>query len=530
MQPTGITKNTTLPPGDEYIRIKNIQSINKFKLTATKRIFIFIFLFLISFKLIGSSSSVYDNNPAIRQAHQYLYALRPLSAEKLLKQEEIKNPGNAYVIFYRMYSEMISLLISNSPDRYKKAIPKLNEYVAKLEKLPDNAPDYRLLLGDAKVLTGLLNVKYNNKFAGLIDCLKGYNLLEDNIKKYPQFRPDEKIPGIIKIGVAFMPPMLRWGSKLFGIKSNPQEGLKDLSDFAGFAKGKQGYDQESLLFMMAAYKLMNRPEAAMKMIKDNMDGFKEIVVLNFIAATVCLDANDAETALLLLSRIEPGKMELDLPQLLYLTGKAKLLRLDPDTDIPLIAYLKKSNGPDYMKATLYNLACFYYISGNTTKYRSYIEQVKTKGREFLSRDMEAAFEARQPGLPDINLMKADFLVKGGYYSKASSELSKALSNTLSPDERVGYHYLKAECNRLGNLDKQAESEYLAAVSLGKSTGNHIAQKALVQAGLMMEENGLNSEAEKYYNQCLEFDATSNPYSDLYKNKAKAGLIRLSLSK
>ena len=83
---------------------------------------------------------------------------------------------------------------------------------------------------------------------------------------------------------------------------------------------------------------------------------------------------------------------------------------------------------------------------------------------------------------------------------------------------------------MANLDKQAEKEYLATVSLGKSTGNHIAQKALVQAGLMMEENGSNSEAEKYYNQCLQFDAVSNPYTDLYKNKAKAGLIRLSLSK
>ena len=90
---------------------------------------------------------------------------------------------------------------------------------------------------------------------------------------------------------------------------------------------------------------MNQPETAMKLVKKEMDGFKDIAVLNLFAATICLEANDAETALLLLSRIEPGKMEMDFPQLLYLTGKAKLLRLDPDTDIPMIAFLKKFKRP-----------------------------------------------------------------------------------------------------------------------------------------------------------------------------------------
>jgi hypothetical protein len=459
-----------------------------------------------------------------------LYALRPMSAEKLLKQEEIKNPGNAYVIFYRMYSEIVTLTISNSPEQYKKRVSKLDEYVARLEKMPDNAPDYRLLLGEAKVLTGLLNVKYNSKFSGLMDCLKGYNLLDANIKKFPQFKPNEKIPGLIKVGVAFMPPMLRWGIKLFGITGNPQAGLKNLTDYTGFAKGKPGYEEESILFLMLAYKLMNQPEIAIKLVKKEMDGFKDIAVLNLFGATICLEANDAETALLLLSHIDPEKLEMDFPQLLYLTGKAKLLRLDADTDIPMIAYLKKSNGPDYRKTMLYDLACFYYISGNTTKYKSYLEQVKVQGREFLSRDVEAAYEARQTGMPNIYLMKTDFLVRGGYYNKANIELSKALSSTLSSDEWIEYHYLKGECNRLGNLDKQAESEYMAAVSLGKSSGSYIAQKALVQAGLIKEENGLDSEAEKYYNQCIEFDAITNPYSVLYTNKAKAGLIRLSLSK
>ena len=63
----------------------------------------------------GYPGASYDNNQNIRLAHQYLFALRPVSAEKLLKTEEIKNPDNGYITFYRLYSNVITLMISNSP-------------------------------------------------------------------------------------------------------------------------------------------------------------------------------------------------------------------------------------------------------------------------------------------------------------------------------------------------------------------------------------------------------------------------------
>jgi len=478
---------------------------------------------------MGYSNPAYDNNPNIRLAHQYLFSFRPKSAEKLLKAEELKNPENGYVTFYRLYSEVITLAISNSPEYFKKSSSALDSYVDRLKKLPDNAPDYRYLLGEAKVFTGLLNVKYDGKLSGLMDILKGYNLLEENAKKYPLFEPDDKIPGMIQIGVAFMPKLLRFGIKLLGIKSNPQAGLQKLSDFAKFAAGKPGYEEEAFLFTMASYKLMNQDEAAMKLIVENIGKFKETALLNYIAATICIEANEAETALLLLSNIETEKLEISFPPLKYLTGRAKLLRLDPKTDIPLKAYINESTGTDYLKATLYELACFYYISGNGAEYRNYLEQVKVRGRELHNRDIEAAFEADKKDLPNIYLMRADFLVRGGYTERAEDELHKVNNIALLNDnDKVLYYYLKGDCNRLRNLVKDAESDYLMAVAIGKRLECYIAQKSLVQAGLMMEKNGFKPEADKYYNLCLQFKAIDNPYSDLYNNKAKAGLIRLSL--
>jgi hypothetical protein len=477
------------------------------------------------------SNPYFDNNSNIRLAHQDLYSLRLMSAEQLLQSEEFRNPDNGYITFYRLYSDIIALTISNSPEEFKKKILSVNLFVKKLKELPDNGPDYRLLLGEAYVYTGLINVKYDSKFSGLIDCLKGYRILEENAKKYPLFEPNNKILGIIQIGVAFMPKMLQWGIKLFNINSNPSEGLKKLSGFSEFARGKPGYEEEAFLFTMAAHRLMNQEDAAMKLINEDLCNFKESAILNLIAATVCLQANDAETALTLLSNITPGKLEIDFPQVQYLKAKAKLMRLDKDSDIALKAYLNTSSGNDYIKTILYDLACFYYISGNKTEYFSYLEKVKDKqrGREFLSRDIEAAFEARKPDIPNIYLMRADFLIRGGYFRQAEDELFKVNRiNDFKECEKVQYYFLRGECFRLRNLVRQAESEYLNAVDAGKSSGNYISQKALVNSGLMMEKNNFNKEAEKYYNLCLQYKAVSNPYTDFYKNKARAGLIRLSL--
>jgi hypothetical protein len=472
----------------------------------------------------------YDNNPNIRLAHQQLYSLRLVTSEGLLREEEKRNPGNGYITFYRLYGEITMLVISNSPEEFRQREQLVNKYLKILKELPDNSPDYRLLLGEAYVLTGLVNVKYDNEFSGLIDCLKGYRLLDENDRKYPGFEPDNKMLGIIEIGASFLPGVLKKAASLFNIASDPLEGLKRLQSFSEFAKGNPGYEEEALFFSLGAFRLMNREESAMTLIHSEMDNFKDCAILNFLAATVSVQANDAETALKLLSNINPGRMEIDFPPLLYLTGKTKLMRLDNDADSALLSYLKKSPGSDYLKTILYDLACFNYMSGNTSRYLSYREQVKEKGRAFISRDVEAEWEAGKPNLPDIHLMRADYLARGGYFIDASEELSKIDNiNLLKENEQVHYFYLKGECHRSENIVREAESDYLNAVSLAKNSRDHFAQKALANSGMMMEKNSLRTEAEKYYNLCLQFKASDNPYSSLYKNKARAGLIRLSFS-
>jgi hypothetical protein len=231
------------------------------------------------------SNPYYDNNSNIRLAHQNMYALRPFTVVNLLQAEEMKNPYNGYITFYRLYSEIITLIISNSTEEFMKREPVLDQYLKRLKELPNNTPDYRLLLGEAYVFTGLINVKYDNEVSGFIYCIKGYKLLEDNAQKYPSFEPGNKMLGLIEIGVAFLPRALQRGAKLFNIKSDPQEGLNRLNNFSEFAKGKPGYEEEALFFTLGAYRLMNREESAMKLINREMGNFKEIAILNFFAAT-----------------------------------------------------------------------------------------------------------------------------------------------------------------------------------------------------------------------------------------------------
>jgi hypothetical protein len=150
-------------------------------------------------------------------------------------------------------------------------------------------------------------------------------------------------------------------------------------------------EEESFLVTMGAYKIMGQDELAMKLIKSRMNGFKNVALLNYLAATICLESNDAETAITLLSNIKVEKLELAFPPVYYLTGKAKLFRLDPDAQVPMKQFLEASGGPDFQKASLYNLACFAYAEGRTNDYLNYLKQLKQKGRELTSRDIEAAW-------------------------------------------------------------------------------------------------------------------------------------------
>lgn len=494
-----------------------------------KRItFIYIFQFLLILPLFSQTVSVYDNNKNIRRAHQDIYALKIQSAENLLQAEERVNPKNAYITYYRYYSEVIDLIISNSPAKYKKISPKLEEYIRRLEKLPSNAPDYKMLLGESKVYSGMLKIKFVSKLSGMFDCLKGIKLLESNKKEFPGFEPNGKLLGIIHITVAFMPKALQWGIKILGIKGDAVAGLKELSDYSKFAEGKPGMEEEAFLLTMGAYKILGQDEMTMKLIKNKMNGIKDIAVLNYLAATICLESNNGETAFALLSNIIPEKLETPFPYLFYLTGKAKLFRLDNDANVPMNHFLETADGPDFQKATLYNLACFAFANGKKDDYLKDIKLTKQKGRELFNRDIEAEYEAESPILPNIYLMRAGLLIRGGYAQKAEAELLKINNLTgLSIEEQVRYNFLSGEYNRLINNTAEAEKDYLKAINMGREKGLDNAKESIIKIGLMKEKKGFNREAEKYFKQCIDFKDNKSPYADLYDNRAKAGLIRLS---
>ena len=493
--------------------------------------FIYIFQFLLILQLYSQTASFYDNNQNIRHAHQDIYALKTLSAEKILQSEEIVNSKNAYVTFYRFYSEVIDLIISNSPVKYKKSYPKLEEYIKKLEKIPSNAPDYKMLLGESKVYSGALKVKFGSKLSGMFECLKGIKLLESNKKEFPGFEPNGKLLGMIHVSVAFMPKALQWGIKVLGIKGDAVAGLKELSDYSKFAEGKPGMKEEAFLLTMGAFKVMGQDEMTMKLIENWMNGIKDFAVLNYLAATICLESNEGETAMALLSNIIPEKLETPFPYFFYLLGKAKLFRLDDDAPVPMNHFLEKADGPDFQKATLYNLACFAFANGKKDDYRNDIKLIKQKGRELFNRDIEAAYEAASTILPNIYLMRAGLLIRGGYAQKAESELLKVHNLTgLTIEEQVRFYFLSGEYNRLINHPAEAEKDYMIAINMGNEKGLDNAQEAIIKVGLMKEKNGFKRDAEKYFKQCLQFKGNNSPYSDLYNNKAKAGLIRLAHQK
>lgn len=487
--------------------------------------FLQLFLF---FPVLSHADPFYDNNENIRRAHQDIYALKTQSAEKLLQAEEKINPNNAYITYSRFYSDVIDLIISNSPIKYKKITPKLEEYVRRLEEMPSNAPDYKMLLGESKVYSGMLKVKFGSKLSGMFECLKGIKLLESNKKEFPGFEPNSKLLGMVHISVAFMPKALQWGIKILGIKGDAVAGLKELSDYSKFAEGKPGMEEEAFLLTMGAFKVMGQDEMTMKLIKNRMNGFKDLAVLNYLAATICLESNEGELAIALLSNIIPEKLETPFPYFFYLSGKAKLFRLDDDALVPMNRFLETADGPDFQKATLYNLACFAVANGKTDDYLNDIKLIKQKGRDLFDRDLEASYESKKTVIPNYYLMRAGLLIRGGYSQKAESELLKVhYINTLTIDEQVWFYFLSGEYNRLINNQIEAEGNYLKAINTGNGKGLDNVQEAIVRVGLMKEKSGFKREAEKYFKQCLQFKDNNGPYSDLFNNRAKSGLIRLS---
>jgi tetratricopeptide (TPR) repeat protein len=421
----------------------------------------------------------------------------------------------SYLDFFRLYLKGDERLDDRLSARFDRRINALDQG-------DENSPYYRFALAEARLHRSLIHLRFERHLAAFRELNKANKLLRDNAKLFPDFLLTYKDLGLLHAAVGSIPPQYKWGVELFSsLNGTIPEGRAEM-ELALADRDSPFLLETEVLFAFLELHLAGQQEAAYQKIKGLGLTPKTNALHCFILANLAMRSGRNEVALGILEEQPRGGRVADFPYLDFMLGLAKLRTLDPRARIHFQSFSVRYSGRHFKEEAQQKIAWAYWLEGDDAGYRRAMERIG--GGSQAGGDQNAAREAARQRPPHSALLRARLLFDGNYCTRARATLEAIDQETLTDQEHLEYLYRTGRVlDGLADYDG-AISFYLRTVQVGRKNPAFFACKSALQAGLIEEKRGQNTQAKQYFNTCLSISPAE--YKTGLHLLAKAGLNRV----
>jgi tetratricopeptide (TPR) repeat protein len=453
--------------------------------------------------------------------------LRFDEARVLVEEEKADDPANLVPVMLDGYMDFLTLVVGEDENDYDRLRSLRSERIDLLSKGNPESPWYRSSIAMINLQWAFARVSFGSYINAARDIRRAYLLLEQNSQLYPGFLPDKVGLGIMHALIGTIPDNLQWVAKLFNMEGSVEGGRNELFEVLTKADD-EGYPflaDEALFFLsFIDINLQADRSKALELIEHYGSEADSNMMLVFSLARLYMNTGNSEKAIELLMNRPYGKAYFPFYYLDYLTGVAKLNRLDSDADRYFLRFTANFKGKSYIKSAYQRLAWCALLEDDTNAYHSMMEKVKLYGNDISDGDKLALRNAIDRQIPELCLLKARLLFDGGYYRKATAVLIDTSCQYRTEKDSIEYQYRMARiAHEQGRLE-EALIYYDKTIEKGMHEPYYFAANASLQAGMICENDGDLFKAEEYYIMCL--DMKNEEYQNSIKQKAKAGLNRI----
>ena len=497
-----------------------------------KKLTLLIFLTnLFCFKSFAS----FDFNTNCKNAYEKIISLRFEEGKKLIENEKIANPSNLISIYLENYIDFLKITISEDISLFNTL--KLNKdiRISKIEEAEDESPYYNYCIADINLQWAFTRLKFKEYITAASEINSAYKLLVKNEKAYPLFVPNKKGLGILHSIIGTIPDDYRWLTKIIGLKGSVNQGINELYTLLIKSSTEKEYEylKTECIFYLTFIELniQSNKLGALKLSKymessEYSDLIKSNPLLSYAGASIALKTASNDKAINILTSRPTGSEYYPFYYLDYLTGKAKLNKLDNDSYKYFYSFILNFKGQNYIKSAYQKLAWYYLINNNIDKYNEKMYYVLNLGNTFVDEDSQALAEAKSKIVPNITLLKARLLCDGGYFQKALNILSekKPSEFCITQKDFLEYSYRMGRIYDEWGMPNKAIPFYELTIKNGSSSIYYFAANSSLHLGYIYENNGNKEKAKYYYDLCSTMKNTE--YKNSINQKAKAGLNRL----
>lgn len=468
----------------------------------------------------------YEITKECEMALMEILNLRMDKAHDRLQQERLKSPDNCYIDYLENYKEMVEIFVLEDKSSYNAYLEKFDYRLDKMEEKDPSTPYYRAIRAEMLAQTGLLNVVNGDEISGFIKIVKANNLLKKNFKDYPDFYLNKKLFGVFNVGFGNIPASVRWATNLFGLAGDTEDGFTYLNTYKKEVEGRPGLFSESLIYLIFAYQICADYQGAYEMLKRNYTPSISTTLGTYLYANTLDRVGRTNESLELLALVNTKNKEMGITfyPVLLLISNGKLKRLDKDADLNWLIYLENSKNENFKKEACNKLSLYYLIHGNKEKYESYKNMVTSYDKAVMRPDREADVDVDRLEPVSVELVKAQYLVAGSYFSRADIILED-----FDPEQqqeiadKIQYYLIKGKILSAGGGYDQAMIYFNKAIDQGKKIPEHYAAEAALMAGNLAKKFDCYAEASDYFKLAQNIDCANNVYRDNIQKKAKTQL-------
>lgn len=489
-----------------------------------RKILFLLFIFLTS----QSRAQFFDFNENCRKAYNTILALKLEEGNTLLIAEEKKNPENLIPLYLENYVDFLLVYTSDKREDYEQRKKDKEVLLVLLSAGDNSSPYYLFTQAEVNIQWAAIEIKFGEYLNAIFEIRKAFKLLEENQKKFPDFKPNKKSLGVLYALLGSVPDKYKWGVNLLGMEGNVEKGIRYLKDLVDYGqKNNFIYQEETITYYaFLLFHLQNQSEEAWKLLMENGFPKKDNLMSVYTCAHIGVYGKHNDEALKILNNKPTDNAFAHFPFLNYLTGLAKLNRLDVDADSYFKQFVAAYKGENHIKSSFQKIAWSYLLKDDTVNYFHFINRADNIGASMVDADKQAKKEAENNRIPNKNLLRARLLFDGGYYQQAADEMSKLTESFFSnTEEQTEYLYRFGRIYDEWDRKDSALILYSSAIARGKALPRYFAANSAFESGKIYEAKGDKEKAKYYYNLCMSFE--NHEYKNGLDQKAKAGLNRIS---
>lgn len=484
-------------------------------------------LFSILFLCTAIAHGQYDYTERCIAAHQYITKLQIDSARILIEEEKRDNPGNLVPILLDNYIDFLTAIVGEDKEVFEKIEHRKSERLKLLEEGDKTSPWYRSSIAHIYLEWAFARVKFEEYLTAAREIRRAYILLSENHEEYPGFLPDKVGLGILHALIGTIPDNYKWIANLFAMDGSVHQGREELLEVLETADQKAyPYLKDEALFFITFIdlNLQANSKRALELLPYYDSVPNDNLMMVYAKSRILMQTGNNDRAIELLLNRPNSEAYFPFFYLDYLTGLAKLNRLDEDASSYFLRFTTNFKGESYVKSAYQKIAWSWLLKGDQEQYYNYMQKVKIFGGDLIDSDKIALKEAEEGTLPNICLLKARLLYDGGYYPMADSVLDQAGCILSTARDKTEFPYRKGRINQAMGNTGVAINWYEQTIQTGREQAFYYAANAALQIGNMYESAGNLDKAEDYYKQCLKMK--NKEYKTSLSQKAKAGLNRV----